>query len=246
MSESIGDRHGEDATAASPTPPAGMMKLFGTGVVTGAADDDPSAITTSASAGAQFGFAFLWIAPVLLPMMYVVTYLSAKIGQVYGKGLCACIRDEFPRWVLYPMVALAFAINMIEAAADLGGIGAALNLLVPLPVPVIVVGAAACIVGIQLSGSYQVIRRVFSWLALALFAYVAAAILALPIRWRSCRPHLCQASHWAPRLWPSSWRVSEPRCQPMFRLGSRTRKSKSGSPSAGGQSGSAKVRPGLR
>ncbi len=101
------------------------MKLIGAGVVTGAADDDPSAIGTYASAGARFGLGFLWIAPVLLPMMYVVTYLSAKIGQVYGKGLFACIRDRFPSWVLVPAVTLAFLGNIIEAAADLGGIGAA-------------------------------------------------------------------------------------------------------------------------
>lgn len=169
-----------DTQVHAPPPPAGMMKLVGAGVVTGAADDDPSAIGTYASAGARFGLGFLWIAPVLLPMMYVVTYLSAKIGQVYGKGLFACIRDQFPRWVLYPMVTLAFLGNIIEAAADLGGIGAALNLLVPIPVPLIVLGAAVIIFAVQYFGSYTLIRRVFRWLALILFAYVAAAILARP------------------------------------------------------------------
>src|SRR3546814_3611238 len=72
----------------------GIVRVIGAGVVTGAADDDPSAIGTYASAGARFGLGILWIAPVLLPMMYVVVYLSAKIGQVYGKGLFACIRDQ--------------------------------------------------------------------------------------------------------------------------------------------------------
>src|SRR3546814_14383683 len=104
------------------------MKMLAAGIVTGAADDDPSAIGTYASAGARFGLGALWIAPVLLPMMYVVVYLSAKIGQVYGKGLFACIRDQYPRAVLLPTVTLACAGNVIEAAADLGGIGAALAL----------------------------------------------------------------------------------------------------------------------
>src|SRR5881398_1320996 len=104
----------------------GLLAAVGTGVITGAADDDPSAIGTYASAGAKFGLGFLWIAPVLLPMMYVVVYLSAKIGQVYGKGLFAVIRDRFPRWILYPTMVGAFVGNIIEAAADLGGIGAAL------------------------------------------------------------------------------------------------------------------------
>ncbi|GFZ81396.1 MULTISPECIES: NRAMP family divalent metal transporter [unclassified Sphingobium] len=161
-------------------PRRGVMKMLAAGIVTGAADDDPSAIGTYASAGARYGLAFLWIAPVLLPMMYVVVYLSAKIGQVYGKGLFACIRDQFPRWLLLPLVTLAFAGNIIEAAADLGGIGAALNLLVPIPVPLIVVGAAAIIFALQYFGSYMLIRRVFRWLALILFAYVAAAVMARP------------------------------------------------------------------
>lgn len=158
----------------------GVFRLIGSSVVTGAADDDPSAIGTYASAGARFGLQILWIAPVLLPMMYVVTYLSAKIGQVYGKGLFACIRDQFPRYVLVPMVTLAFVGNIIEAAADLGGIGAAMNLLIPLPVPLLVVATAAIIFGIQAVASYDLIRRVFRWLALTLFAYVAAALLARP------------------------------------------------------------------
>jgi len=148
--------------------------------VTGAADDDPSAIGTYSSAGAAFGLSILWIAPVLLPMMYVVVYISAKIGQVYGKGLFACIRDQFPRWVLVPMVVLAFMGNIIEAAADLGGMGAALNLLIPLPIPVLVAIAAAVIYTIQFFGSYSTIRAVFRWLALVLFAYVAAAVMARP------------------------------------------------------------------
>src|SRR3546814_20565197 len=78
------------------------------------------------------------------------------------------------------MVTLASIGNIIEAAADLGGMGAALNLLVPIPIPIIVLGTAAIIFGIQYFGSYTLIRRIFRWLALVLFAYVAAAILATP------------------------------------------------------------------
>ena len=161
-------------------PRAGLMKTVGAGIVTGAADDDPSAIGTYASAGPRSGLAFLWVAPVLLPMMYVVVYLSAKIGQVYGKGLFACIRDQFPRWLLLPLVTLACVGNIIEAAADLGGIGAALGLFLPVPVPLIVTGTAAVIFTLQYWGSYTLIRRVFRWLALILFAYVAAAVMARP------------------------------------------------------------------
>jgi Mn2+/Fe2+ NRAMP family transporter len=168
------------AGRAEPRQARGFFKALGAGIITGAADDDPSAIGTYASAGARFGLSFLWIAPVVLPMMYVVVYLSAKLGQVYGKGLFAIIRDRYPRWVLYPALLGAFLGNIIEAAADLGGIGAALNLLIPIPIPLIVVGASAVIFSLQLFGSYALLRKIFRWLTLALFAYVAAAILAKP------------------------------------------------------------------
>src|SRR5215218_6651554 len=158
----------------------GMLQVAGSGIITGAADDDPSAIGTYASAGAKFGLAFLWIAPVLLPMMYIVVYLSAKLGRVYGKGLFAVIRDRYSPWLLYPMMTGAIAGNVIEAAANLGGIGASLNLLLPIPIPLIVVGAAFGILALQFWGSYSLLRDVFKWLALALFAYIAAAIMAKP------------------------------------------------------------------
>jgi Mn2+/Fe2+ NRAMP family transporter len=166
--------------AATGAKKGGIFRVVGTGIITGAADDDPSAIGTYASAGAKFGLAFLWIAPVLLPMMFVVTYLSAKIGRVYGKGLFAAVRDRYPRWLLYPLMLGAFSGNVIEAAANLGGVGAALNLLVPVPIPVIVVAVAAGVALFQLFGSYDQLRRIFRWLTLALFAYVAAAVLAKP------------------------------------------------------------------
>ena len=158
----------------------GLLKAIGTGVITGAADDDPSAIGTYASAGAKFGLGFLWVAPAVLPMMYVVVYLSAKLGRVYGKGLFAAIRDRYPRWLLYPMMIGASVGNVIEAAADLGGIGASMNLLVPVPIPIIVSAAALGILALQFWGSYALLRDIFKWLALALFAYVGAAILAKP------------------------------------------------------------------
>jgi Mn2+/Fe2+ NRAMP family transporter len=158
----------------------GVLKAIGTGIVTGAADDDPPAIGTYASAGAKFGLAFLWIAPVVLPMMYVVVYLSAKLGWVYGKGLFAIIRDRYPRWLLYPAMIGAVAGNLIEAAANLGGIAASLNLLIPIPIPLIVLCAALGILGLQVWASYALLRDIFKWLALALFAYVAAAIMAKP------------------------------------------------------------------
>lgn len=180
MAERLREASSEKSEPKAQSRNGGILSVIGAGVITGAADDDPSAIGTYASAGAKFGLGFLWIAPVLLPMMCVVVYLSAKLGRVYGKGLFAAIRDRYSWWILYPVMLAAFAGNVIEAAADLGGTGAALNLLVPVPIPLIVVGAAVVIFSFQYFGSYALLRTIFRWLALALFAYIAAAILAKP------------------------------------------------------------------
>lgn len=158
----------------------GLLRFIGSGVVTGAADDDPSAIGTYASAGAKYGLAFLWIAPVLLPMMYAVVYIASKLGKVYGKGLFAAIRDRFPPWVLWPIFLAGVIGNVIEAAADLGGIAAALSLHLRLPTAWIAAAVGLCVFAVQYWGSYSLLRRIFRWLALALFAYVAAALMARP------------------------------------------------------------------
>ncbi|WP_309142352.1 Nramp family divalent metal transporter [Bradyrhizobium sp. sGM-13] len=158
----------------------GFMRAIGLGVVTGAADDDCSAIGTYASAGAQFGPALLWTAPVTFPMMFAVVYLSSKLGQVTGRGLFHVIKEHYPGWILWPALIAVLIGNTIEAAADLGGMAAALNLLIPLPIPWIVIAVAATILAVQIWGSYHLIRNIFRWLALVLFAYVGSAILAKP------------------------------------------------------------------
>src|SRR5207253_1102672 len=98
-----------------------VFRSLGLGIITGAADDDPSAIGTYASAGAKFGPSFLWVAPVMYPMMFSVVYLSSKLGQVTGKGLFDVIRDHYPRYILNTALAGVMIGNTIEAAADIGG-----------------------------------------------------------------------------------------------------------------------------
>ncbi len=153
---------------------------MGLGLITGAADDDPSAIGTYASAGASLGPSFLWTAPVTFPMMFAVVYLSAKLGQVAGQGLFAVLRKHYARGLLYPTLLAVLIGNTIEAGADLGGIAAAINLLVPVPVGLLVLIAAAVILALQVWGSYALMRNIFRVLALALLAYIPAAILAKP------------------------------------------------------------------
>lgn len=158
----------------------GVIRAIGLGLITGAADDDPSAIGTYASAGATLGPSFLWTAPVTFPMMFAVVYLSAKLGQVAGEGLFAVLRKNYPKWLLFPTLVAVLIGNTIEAGADLGGIAAALNLIIPVPVAVLVVASAAAILALQVWGSYALMRNIFRILALALLAYIPAAVLAKP------------------------------------------------------------------
>jgi len=113
-------------------------------------------------------------------MMFAVVYLSAKLGQVSGRGLFQAIRDYYSRWTLYPTLVGVLIGNTVEAGADLGGMAAALNLFVPLPVPWLCLLIAAIVVALQIYGSYVLIRNVFRWLALVLLAYVGAAVFAQP------------------------------------------------------------------
>lgn len=157
-----------------------ILSTLGLGVIAGAADDDPSAIGTYASAGAKYGMALLWMAPVTLPMMFAVVYLSAKVGQVSGRGLFHVIRDFYPRWLLYATLIGVCIGNTIEAAADLGGMAAALGLFVEIDQRWLVLGVALAVLSLQIFASYTLIRDVFRWLALALCAYVVSALLAKP------------------------------------------------------------------
>lgn len=157
-----------------------ILRSLGLGLITGAADDDCSAIGTYAQAGAQFGYKALWTAPITFPMMVVVVYLSGKLGQVTGQGLFRVLRDHAPRSLLFVIMAgVAFG-NTVEAGADIGGMAAALGIFVPLPHWAIAVGVTAVVLVVQVWGSYGLIRNVFRVLALSLLAYVFSALRSHP------------------------------------------------------------------
>jgi Mn2+/Fe2+ NRAMP family transporter len=179
--ESIHVAEGKPPQEKVSPPRRGMLRTVGLGLITGAADDDPSAIGTYASAGAAIGPAFLWTAPVTFPMMCAVVYLSAKLGQVAGKGLFHVIKDHYSRWILYPALIGVLIGNTIEAGADIGGMAAAIGVLVPIPMPLIIIPVALSIFALQVWGSYELIRNIFRWLALTLLAYVGSAIFAATI-----------------------------------------------------------------
>lgn len=164
--------------------PKGNLRTLGLGLITGASDDDPTAVGTYASAGAAFGPAILWVVPLAYPMMVIVVYLSSKLGQVTGRGLTAVIRQHYPKWVLWMVVSGIALANLAGTSADIGGISAAANLVLPIPMLWFVVPVTLAILCLQIFGSYEMIRKVFRWVALALFAYIGSAMFAQP-DWRA-------------------------------------------------------------
>ena len=157
-----------------------FFKILGPGLITGASDDDPSGIGTYSLAGASLGFSMLWTALVTFPMMTAIQFICAKIGMVTGMGLARVLSKHYSKAVLYPVVAGLVVANTINAGTDLGAIAAAVNLLVPVPVVVMVVPTALIILALQVWGSYRLIARIFKWLTLTLFAYIGAAFYAHP------------------------------------------------------------------
>jgi len=157
-----------------------FFKLLGPGLITGAADDDPSGIGTYSTAGASLGFATLWTAIITLPLMAVVQFVCAKIGMVTGRGLAGVLLHHYSRKLLYAAVLCLFIANTINAGTDIGAIAAAINLIVPLPITVMIIPIACIIVALQIWGSYRLIANVFKWLTLSLFTYIGAAFLAKP------------------------------------------------------------------
>src|ERR1700723_1490134 len=120
-------------TALSKTPdkrPNIFLRLLGPGLVTGAADDDPSGIATYSQAGAQFGYGLLWTVFLTTPFMIAIQLVSAQIGRVTGKGIIANVKDFAPRWLVLALVFLLVVANTLTIAADLAAMGEALSLVI--------------------------------------------------------------------------------------------------------------------
>src|SRR3989338_4106643 len=148
-----------------------FFKIFGPGVVTGAADDDPSGIATYLQTGAQFGYGQLWTALFLLPLMIAVQEASARIGAVKGKGIAAVVKEHFGKPVLFLVVSLILIANIINLGVDLGAMAAAANLLVPIPFDLLTVMFTAVILFLEIYVNYRPYARILKWLSLSLLAY---------------------------------------------------------------------------
>jgi NRAMP (natural resistance-associated macrophage protein)-like metal ion transporter len=152
---------------------ASWLKKLGPGLITGAADDDPSGIATYSQAGAQFGFNMLWTVLFTYPLMVGIQLVSARIGRVSGHGLATNIRLHYPSWLLYSLVGLLLIANTINIAADVSAMGEALKLVVGGPAQLYAVAFGVVSLLLQVFVPYRRYVRILKWLTLALLAYVA-------------------------------------------------------------------------
>ena len=156
----------------------GYFRRLGPGIVTGAADDDPSGIGTYSQVGAATGNRLLWSAPALLPLAFAVQEACARLALVTGTGLAGIIRTRLPRPLLYLCVALVTIANTVNIAADLGSMAAALQLLVPVPQAIGVIGFATIIAAAEVFVPYHRYAKILRWLCLSLLAYFAVLFVA--------------------------------------------------------------------
>lgn len=158
------------------------IKQLGPGLVTGAADDDPSGIATYSQAGAQFGFNMLWTVVFTYPLMVSIQMVSARLGCITGKGLAANIKAVFPKPVLYGIVGLLLVANTINIAADIAAMGQALRLLFGGSVHAYSVAVGVLCLGLQVFLRYEQYVGYLKWLTLALLSYVAV-IFTVHVPW---------------------------------------------------------------
>jgi NRAMP (natural resistance-associated macrophage protein)-like metal ion transporter len=157
-----------------------FLKDLGPGLITGAADDDPSGISTYSVAGATYGYLTLWTALLSFPLMAAIQLMCARLGMVTGCGLARVIRTRYPRWVLWLACTLVIVANIFNIGADLGGMADATQMITGVRAYFWTPFFAALILGLLFWTSYRTMARIFKWLTMVLFAYVAAAFLSRP------------------------------------------------------------------
>ena len=154
-----------------------FLRILGPGIVTGAADDDPSGIATYSQAGATYGFGFLWVFPFIYPLLLAVQESCSRIGAVTGKGLAAVIKDNYNRKLLYMSVLLVVVANTINIGADLGAMAATTQLFIDIPFALLAIIYAIIIILLVVFVDYKKYAKILKWLAIALLSYPVTAFL---------------------------------------------------------------------
>ena len=157
-----------------------FLRNLGPGLVTGAADDDPSGISTYSVTGASTGFSMLWVALITTPMMAVIQGMCARIAMVGGIGLAAQMKKTFPNWLAFSLALAVIIANTFNVAADFSGMAASAHMVVGFPVLFWVFFFGALLLVAQVFFSYRLLSKIFKWLTLALFAYVITAFIVRP------------------------------------------------------------------
>ncbi len=167
---------------------SGYFRRIGPGLVTGAADDDPSGIGTYSQVGAASGFGLLWTTVFALPLAAAVQEATARLGLVTGRGLASLIKSRFPRWVLFAAVTVVAVANTFNIGADIGSMAAATRLLVPVPHAVLVVLYTAAMALIEVFVPYRTYSRILRWLCLSIASYVIV-LFFINVSWTSVLSH---------------------------------------------------------
>ncbi len=186
------------------TLPSRVHKFFsnlGPGLITGAADDDPSGISTYSIAGASFGFNLLWTALFSFPLMSAVQLMCARLGMVTGLGLAGAIRTHYSRSILWMACLLLITANIVNIAADLGGMADVTELVSGTHSSLWTPAYAILILALLIFTSYRTIARIFKWLTLVLLAYILAAFLAQPDWSVVARATFIPTLEWTPTYW---------------------------------------------
>ena len=159
-----------------------FLKTLGPGLVTGAADDDPSGIATYSQVGAQFGYGLSWSMLFIFPFMAVIQEIAARIGCVTGRGISQNLRRHYSPWLLRAVVGLLLVANVINLGSDLGAMAASLALLIGGPVHVYAVLFGLLCVSLEIVIPYERYATVLKWMTLSLFAYVAV-VFTVQVPW---------------------------------------------------------------
>ena len=159
-------------------PKRSLLSVLGPGLVTGAADDDPSGIGTYSQIGAAFGFKLCWTMPFAFPLLAAIQQVCAEVGAVTGRGIAQNLRRHYSPWLLRFVVLLLLFANIINLGADLGAMGAVAGMLIPIPVLALTFGFALASVALEIWVSYATYSRVLKWATLSLFAYVGVVFVA--------------------------------------------------------------------
>ncbi len=160
-----------------------FWKKLGPGLITGAADDDPSGIATYSQVGAGFGYSMLWTTFLTFPLMVGIQIVSARIGRVTGEGLAANIRRRYPAWLLHSLICLLLIANTINIGANIGAMGAALKLLIGGPAHLYAVVFAVTSLVLQIFIPFPRYAPILKLLTMSLFAYVAT-VFVVNVPWR--------------------------------------------------------------